>query len=164
MRPSDKVANPVFNVDRTLESLRRGHEERIVIMVFPELGISAYSIDDLVQQDALLDAVESAIESLRDASRTLLPVFAVGAPLRAHGRLYNTAVVVHAGRILGVVPKRYLPNYREFYERRHFAPGTPSGAQGIHVAGTVVPFGTDLLFRSEGLCEFVMHVELCEDL
>ena len=92
-------------------------------MIFPELGLSAYAIDDLLLQDALLDAVERAIDQLVEASRGLFPVLVVGAPLRFEGGLYNTAVVIHRGAILGVVPKTYLPNYREFYEQRHFVSG-----------------------------------------
>ncbi|RDI52243.1 NAD(+) synthase [Microvirga subterranea] len=162
--PRIEVANPSFNVDRTLELLHQGHDERIALMVFPELGLSAYAIDDLLHQDALLEAVESGISRLAAESSNLFPAFVVGAPLRAGDRLYNSAVVIHAGRILGVVPKAYLPNYREFYERRHFAPGAQIRGQEIAVAGIQVPFGVDLLFRSAGSCAFTFHVEVCEDM
>jgi NAD+ synthase (glutamine-hydrolysing) len=162
--PRIEVADPGFNVDRTLELLRQGHDERIALMVFPELGLSAYAIDDLLHQDALLDAVENGLARLAAESAGLFPAFAVGAPLRAGGRLYNAAVVIHDGRILGVVPKAYLPNYREYYERRHFAPGAEIRAREIDVAGFRVPFGVDLLFRSAGSCAFTFHVEVCEDM
>ncbi|MGO4526126.1 NAD(+) synthase [Microvirga sp. 2MCAF35] len=162
--PRIEVADPAFNVDRTLELLRRGHQERIALMVFPELGLSAYAIDDLLHQDALLEAVERGLAHLAEESADLFPAFVVGAPLRLDGRLYNAAVVIHAGRILGVVPKAYLPNYREFYERRHFAPGAGIRGQTIAVAGLRVPFGIDLLFRSAGSCAFTFHVEVCEDM
>jgi NAD+ synthase (glutamine-hydrolysing) len=162
--PRIEPADPGFNVERTLELLRRGHEERIALMTFPELGLSAYAIDDLLHQDALLESVESGLARLVAASADLFPVFVVGAPLRADGRLYNTAVVIHAGRILGVIPKAYLPNYREFYERRHFAPGAETRGQEIAVAGLQAPFGVDLLFRSTGSCRFTFHVEICEDM
>jgi len=162
--PRIEVADPAFNVERTLELLRQGHQERIALMVFPELGLSAYAIDDLLHQDALLEAVERGLVRLAEESADLFPAFVVGAPLRLDGRLYNAAVVIHAGRILGVVPKAYLPNYREFYERRHFAPGVGIRGQMITVAGLQVPFGIDLLFRSAGSCAFTFHVEVCEDM
>ena len=161
--PRTDVANPAFNVERTLELLARGHDERIGLMVFPELGLSAYAIDDLLFQDALLDAVEAAIARLVEASAKAFPVIVVGAPLRAEGRLYNTGVVIHAGSIVGVVPKMYLPNYREFYEKRHFSSGAGVRGRKVAVAGHTVPFGTDLLFRSAGTCPFTFHVEICED-
>ncbi|WP_457092396.1 NAD(+) synthase [Microvirga sp. P5_D2] len=162
--PRIEVADPSFNVERTLELLHRGHQERIALMVFPELGLSAYAIDDLLHQDVLLEAVERGIARLVEESTDLFPAFVVGAPLRLDGRLYNAAVVIHAGHILGVVPKAYLPNYREFYERRHFAPGVGIHGQTIAVAGAQVPFGIDLLFRSSGSCAFTFHVEICEDM
>ncbi|MET0743647.1 MAG: NAD(+) synthase [Microvirga sp.] len=162
--PRINVADPGFNAERTRELLRQGHDERIALMVFPELGLSAYAIDDLLHQDALLEAVEVALADLVAASRGLFPAFAVGAPLRHGGSLYNTAVVIHDGRLLGIVPKAYLPNYREFYERRHFAPGATMRGQEIAVAGHRVPFGVDLLFRSGGTCAFTFHVEVCEDI
>jgi NAD+ synthase (glutamine-hydrolysing) len=132
--------------------------------VFPELGLSAYAIDDLLLQDALLDSVEAEIARLVEASARLFPAFAVGAPLRIEGRLYNTAVVIAHGRILGVVPKIFLPNYREFYERRWFTSGQGVTGREIALAGrSGVPFGTDLLFRSTGTAAFTFHVEICED-
>lgn len=162
--PRIDVANPSFNLDRTRELLLEGHRERVSLMLFPELGLSAYAIDDLLQQDALLDSVETAIARLVQESVDLFPAFVIGAPLRGDGRLYNTAVVIHRGRILGVVPKAYLPNYREFYERRHFSPGVDVRGRNISLAGAEVPFGVDLLFRSAGTCLFTFHVEICEDM
>ena len=161
--PRIEVASPRFNADRTLELLREADAERVGLMVFPELGLSAYAIDDLLLQDALLDAVEVEIARLVEASRDLFPVFAVGAPLRFEGRLYNTAVVIGGGRILGVTPKVFLPNYREFYERRWFASGLGVAGKTLRLAGQDVPFGADLLFRSNGTAPFTFHVEICED-
>ena len=121
--PRIEPACPSYNGARTLDLLKQGDAERVALMVFPELGLSAYAIDDLHQQDALLDAVDAEIATLLDASKRLFPAFAVGAPIRSDGRLYNTAVIIHRGEILGVIPKIFLPTYREFYERRWFAPG-----------------------------------------
>ena len=162
--PEIKPADPRFNADETLELLAEGDRERTALMVFPELGLSAYAIDDLLLQDALLDAVEVEIARLVQASKGLFPTFAIGAPLRIEGRLYNTAVVISRGRILGVVPKTFLPNYREFYERRWFASGQGVRGRMIWLAGQEVPFGTDLLFRAVGHSTFTFHVEICEDI
>jgi len=161
--PQIALANPAGNAQETLGLLKRGDEQRVALMVFPELGLCGYSIEDLLMQDALLDAVEDAIGGLVEASRDLFPAFAVGAPLRCDGRLFNTAVVIHRGEILGVVPKTFLPNYREYYERRWFASGLGVVGRTIRVAGREVPFGTDQLFRSTGTASFTFHAEICED-
>ena len=161
--PRTAVVDPRFNLERTIDLLRKGHEQRVGLMVFPELGLSSYAIDDLLQQDALLDAVDASISRLVEQSAELFPAFAVGAPLRLDGKLYNTAVIIHAGRIIGIVPKAYLPNYREFYERRHFASGVDVCNRHAILAGQMVPFGIDLLFESSGTCPFTFHVELCDD-
>jgi len=162
--PRASVGDPAFAVAQTLELAAQGHATATAVMVFPELGLSSYAIDDFLFQDALLEAVERAIAQIVEASRSLFPVLVVGAPLAADGRLYNTAVVIHQGRILGVVPKSYLPNYREFYERRHFTPGLGVVGRSLAVAGQEVPFGVDLLFRSSGSVPFTFHVEICEDI
>ncbi|MBD8556103.1 NAD(+) synthase [Rhizobium sp. CFBP 8762] len=159
-----EVADPTFNATATLDLWRRGHAQHVALMVFPELGLSGYAIDDLLGQDALLDAVEDAVRDLVAASADLLPVALVGAPLRHQGRIYNCAVVIHAGRVLGVVPKVHLPNYREFYEKRWFASGRNIRNAMIDIAGQTAPFGVDLLFADAQDADFVFHVEVCEDL
>lgn len=162
--PECEVADPTFNATATLDLWRRGHAQHVALMVFPELGLSGYAIDDLLGQDALLDAVEDAVRDLVAASADLLPVALVGAPLRHQGRIYNCAVVIHAGRVLGVVPKVHLPNYREFYEKRWFASGRNIRNAMIDIAGQTAPFGVDLLFADAQDADFVFHVEVCEDL
>jgi NAD+ synthase (glutamine-hydrolysing) len=162
--PLVAVGEPRKNADSVLSMLADGDAARVAVMVFPELCLSAYAIDDLLFQDAVLDAVESEIARLIAASRDALPLFAVGAPLRVEGGLYNCAVVIHRGRLLGVVPKVHLPNYREFYERRHFASGAGIEGAEIAVAGHRAGFGADLLFAAGGKTGFVVHVEICEDL
>jgi NAD+ synthase (glutamine-hydrolysing) len=161
--PRIEVADPAFNFAETMRLAARGDAAKATIMVFPELGLSAYSIDDLLFQDALLDAVEARIGQLVEASQNLFPVLVVGAPLRSRGQLYNAAVVIHRGSILGVVPKTYLPNYREFYERRHFASGAGVRDGRIAVAGREAPFGIDLVFRASGPIAVSFHIEICED-
>jgi NAD+ synthase (glutamine-hydrolysing) len=162
--PHIAVGDPRRNGDNLLALLAAADAARIALFVLPELCLSAYAIDDLLFQDALLDEVERQLDRLLAASRDLHPVAAVGAPLRHQGRLYNCGVVLHRGRILGAVPKFYLPNYREFYERRHFTSGEAVAGRSITVAGREAPFGIDLLFAAQGEIPFTFHVEICEDL
>ena len=157
------VADPATNAARTLEQARAMHEQGVAVAVFPELGLSGYAIDDLFLQDVLLASVREAIDELVAASADLLPVLVVGAPLAHDNRVYNCAVVIHRGRVLGVAPKSYLPNYREFYERRWFAPG--DDVRGTIVLGCdEVPMGPDLLFEATEVPGLLLHVEVCEDL
>ncbi len=162
--PAAHVGDPAANTAAILELARQADAAKAAICVFPELSLSAYAIDDLLQQEALLGAVEAGIAQLTEASATLYPVLVVGAPLRHRARLYNTAVVIHRGRVLGVVPKAHLPNYREFYEKRHFTAGANVRGETIAVAGADVPFGVDLIFRSAGDIDAAFHVEICEDI
>src|SRR6476620_10296007 len=161
--PRCEVGDPQSNAQETLALMREGEKRNVDLMLFPELGISAYAIDDLLLQDALLDGVEEGLARLVDASKALRPVFIVGAPVRRNARLYNCGVVISRGKILGVTPKSFLPNYREYYENRWFAPGF--GLEGLEVtlAGETVPFGTDLLYSAADLPDFIFHVEICED-
>ena len=161
--PRLRPADPAYNTDRMLQLAARGDAECAAVLLFPELGVSAYAIDDLLLQDTLLDAVHAHLARLVEASARMLPVLVVGAPLVHRGRLFNTAVVIHRGQVLGVVPKLFLPNYREFYERRWFASGHGVHAESIAVAGHEAPFGMDLLFQAQGPCPFTFHVEICED-
>ncbi|SER42833.1 NAD+ synthase (glutamine-hydrolysing) [Faunimonas pinastri] len=157
------LADPAANAEAVIRVSRQCHEEGAALAVFPELGISGYSIGDILQQDVLLDAVEEAIDAIAEASADLLPLILVGAPLRHEQRLYNCAVAIHRGQVLGVVPKSYLPNYREFYEQRHFLSGAEIADDEILVAGREVPFGTDLLFQAEDVKSLIVHAEVCED-
>ena len=162
--PECEVADPEFNAKAILKLAHDGHDQHVALMVFPELCVSGYAIDDLLGQDVLLESVETSIGSIVDVSKQLTPVLLVGAPLRHEGRLFNCAVVIHAGRILGVVPKTHLPNYREFYEKRWFASGRAVLEAYISVAGQTVPFGTDLHFAAQNIADFIFHIEICEDL
>ena len=162
--PTVRVADPAYNTERTLELARRASECGAAVALFPELGISAYTNDDLFQQDALLEAVKVALESVIAASRTLVPVLLVGAPLRFENRLFNCAVVIYHGQILGIVPKSYLPNYREFYEKRQFASARDAVTREVRLLGQVVSFGADLVFDAENIPGFTLFAEICEDL
>jgi len=157
------IADPAANAESVLGLARACHDDAVALAVFPELTLSGYSIEDILLQDALLDAVEEALVEVVAASVVLLPVLVVGAPLRHGHRIYNTAVVIHRGRVLGVVPKSYLPTYREFYERRQVAAGDDQRGV-IRLGGAAVPFGPDLLFAAADLPGFVLHVEICEDM
>ena len=161
--PRVAVGDPAANAQAILELARQGHDQGADLIVFPELCVSAYAIDDLHLQDALLDAVEAAVAQICEASKALSPVLAIGAPVRRNGRLYNCALAISRGRILGVVPKSFLPNYREYYEKRWFAPGAGLTDLEVRLAGQTVPFGVDLLFAAEDLADFVFHLEVCED-
>ncbi|OLP53336.1 NAD(+) synthase [Rhizobium rhizosphaerae] len=161
--PVVSLGDPAANAAATLALAEEGHRRAAGLMVFPELGISGYSIDDLLGQAVLHEAVDQALAGLVEKSRELMPVLLVGAPLVHNGKLYNCAVVIHRGAILGVVPKTHLPNYREFYEKRWFAPGRDIRGETITVAGRPVPFGVDLLFAARDRANFVFHVEICED-
>ncbi len=167
------LADPVANAEATIEQVRRLDEDGVAVAVFPELGLTGYSIDDLLLQDVLLRDVESALAHLARATTDLRPLVAVGAPLRHGHRLYNCAVLLHRGEVVGITPKSYLPTYREFYEKRHFAAG--AGIIGEHFAPTFatgadadlldqVPFGTDLLVHVDDVPGLVVHAEVCEDM
>ena len=162
--PAVAVGDPGFNAAETLALARDGHARGCDLMLFPELGLSAYAIDDLFLQDALLARVDAEIAGLAAASADLAPVLVVGAPVRHGGALYNSAVVIHRGKILGIVPKSFLPNYREFYENRWFAPGAGVVGLKAQLAGQSVPFGTDLVFEATDLADFSFAAEICEDL
>lgn len=144
--PKIRVADPVYNAERTIELAGRASEANAVVVLFPELGLSAYSNDDLFHQDALLDGVLEGVEKVVRASETLTPVLLVGAPLRFESKLFNCAVAIHRGQILGIIPKSYLPNYREFYEKRQFTAARCAVGREVHLLGEVVPFGNDLIF------------------
>lgn len=158
------IADPAANAAAVLDQAQDCHDDAVGLAVFPELTLSGYSIEDLLLADILLDAVEAALADVVAGSADLLPVLVVGAPLRHRHRMYNCAVVIHRGAVLGIVPKSYLPTYREFYERRQAAAGDDQGGGTIRVLGGDVPFGPDLLFAAVDVPGFVLGVEICEDM
>jgi NAD+ synthase (glutamine-hydrolysing) len=158
------IAEPVRNAESVVEVSRRLSDSGVAVAVFPELALTGYAVEDLLGQDVLLDAVHEGLALVARATASLLPVIIVGAPLRHRDRLFNTAVVLHRGRVLGVVPKIHLPNYREFYERRQFASGRGIVGLEIDVAGQRAPFGTDLLFDAIDVPGLTVGVEICEDM
>src|SRR5438045_4289155 len=161
--PSLRVADPAFNLERTIELAKQAAKANVAVALFPELGISAYSNEDLFHQDALLDASKTAVERLVKASEELTPVLIVGAPLQFDGKLFNCGVVIYRGRVLGLVPKTYLPNYREFYEKRQFTSGRNAISREVLFLGENVAFGNGLIFEAQNIEGFGLHVEICED-
>ena len=162
--PLVRVGDPHYNLEATVELMRETAREKAVLAVFPELGLSAYSCEDLFHQQALIEGAQQALTKLLGATRNLPLAALVGLPVAVDGLLYNCAALVCQGRLVGVVPKIYLPNYREFYEGRQFTPGNTARQTQIELAGQSAPFGTDLLFRLRELPKLVLHVEICEDL
>ena len=172
--------DPAANAAAIIEQARTLAEDGVCLAAFPELCLTGYAIDDLLLSDVLLSDVLAAIETLRAASADLLTALVVGAPLRLGDRLYNCALVIQGGRVRGVAPKSYLPTYREFYEKRHFAPGDalPAGVESIELPGVRsgsgstdgvepsarVPFGANLLFEVADVPGLTFHVEVCEDM
>lgn len=162
--PPCRVADVEANARAHLELWREAHREGANVVVFPELGLSAYTARDLFFDTHLLDQCEARLGWLAREGAELAPLAIVGLPVRHGHGLYNCAAVLQEGRVLGVVPKSFLPSYREFEERRWFRPGTevPPNAHVV-VAGAEVPFGTDLLFAADGVRDLVVGVEICED-
>ncbi len=161
--PSVKVADCEFNTQQTIKEIEACADAGVSLVCFPELGLTGYTCGDLFLQKSLYDAAEKGLESIIKSSKKLDIVAVIGLPAAIGGKLYNCAAVVCKGRLLGIVPKTHLPNYKEFYEKRHFAEGFKAAAE-ITFAGQKTLFGTDLLFCEKNSPEFVMAVELCEDL
>lgn len=165
------MADPAKNAEATIEQVRALHKDGVAVALFPELGLSGYAIDDLFMQDVLLEEVDKAIITIAEASAKLTPIIVVGAPLLIGNRLLNCAVVIQGGEVVGVAPKSYLPNYREFYEKRWFAAGDDAVDTlinrpqwpGADEDGDIA-YGTDLLFEATDVPGLTVHVEICEDM
>ncbi|WP_370326062.1 NAD(+) synthase [Euzebya sp.] len=161
--PRATVGDPAVNADTTIELAERADAEGADLVVFPELNLSSYAIDDLHTQEGMRVAVDAALRRVVTATEGLHPLLLIGVPLLRGDRLYNCAVAVHRGDVLGVVPKSFLPNYREYYEKRWFSPGAGIVGAEITAAGRTVPFGTDLLFAATDHPDAVIAVDVCED-
>ena len=160
------LADPATNAERHLEVLRDLHDQQVGIAVFPELSLTGYSLDDLVMQEPLLDAAEQAVLTVLEASEELMPIIVLGAPLRAmdRTRIFNCAVVIHRGRILGITPKQNLPSYREFYERRWFAPGDDVAHQAVRLGNEDATLTPHNVITVEDVPGLSLFVEICEDM
>ena len=163
--PELKLADPGTNAERTVKLLRQAEGQGVNLAVFPEMGLTGYTCHDLFHTLTLQHAAEAALAQVADATADEYQgVAVVGLPVAVGGQLFNAAAVLHAGRILGIVPKSYLPNYKEFYDSRYFSPARNAVVNEVVIAGQRVPFGTDLLFECLTLPDFVLGVEICEDL
>jgi len=161
--PQCRVADPAYNAEQTIALLREAADSGAALVAFPELGLSSYSCDDLFHQRALLDGCEAALAAVLAASESLPTVAIVGMPLRVEQRLFNCAVVLQRGRLLGVLPKTYLPNYGEFYEARQFNSAEDASVGEISLLGQRIPFGSAQVFAAADLPLLRFHVEICED-
>ncbi len=161
--PSLRVSDPLSNSERIIGLAQGASDAYAAIALFPELGVSAYTNEDLFHQETLLDASQEALLRIVEASQSLTPLLLVGAPLRFENRLFNCAIIIHQGKILGIVPKSYLPNYREFYEKRQFASARDAIHGEVTLFGKSIPFGNDLIFTAANVPDFALHVEICED-
>ncbi|MEA2145301.1 MAG: hypothetical protein QOG59_888 [Solirubrobacteraceae bacterium] len=161
--PFVRPADPAYNAQRSLVLARKASQAGAALVLFPELGLSAYAIDDLLHQQVLADGTLAALEEIVAASQSLAPVLIVGMPLWSEGGLFNAAVVIHRGRVLGAVPKSYLPEYREFYEKRQFRAARDVIGSEVQLPGGPVPFGPDLVFACRDVAGLAVHVEICED-
>ncbi|MDB5736891.1 MAG: nadE [Sphingomonas bacterium] len=161
--PIATAGDPAANADAAIALAKDAGARHVDLLVFPELNLSSYAIDDLHLQEGFQNAVEAALARVLAETAKIATVLALGVPLRRNGRLYNTAVIAARGRVLGVIPKSFLPNYREYYEKRWFAPGAGLTGLTIDVAGQSAPFGTDLIFAASDLPHFVFAAEICED-
>ena len=161
--PKIAPADPKANAAEIIAIAKTADKQHAALVLFPELGLSGYAIDDLLLQTALLDAVEEELRRIVEVSANLFPTLIVGAPLRHENAVFNCAVVIHRGDILGVVPKSFLPNYREFYEKRQFAAAAHAMQSTIHLFGAEIPFGADLVFEARDYPGYALGVEICED-
>jgi NAD+ synthase (glutamine-hydrolysing) len=163
--PQLRVADTRFNAARTVDLLHRAADEAVDVVVFPEMGLTGYTCNDLFYQRTLQEGAADALRSVAVASARLFDGLAVvGLPLVVDDQVYNCAAVLHRGDVLGVVPKSYLPTYKEFYDARFFAPASTAYSSTVRLFGREVPFGTDLLFRCANVTDLVVGVEICEDL
>jgi NAD+ synthase (glutamine-hydrolysing) len=156
-------ADPVANAERILAFWREAHEAKAAVLLTPELSLTGYAIDDLLLQDSLLNAVDAALARLKAESKSLFPILIVGAPIRMRGALYNCAVVIQGGDVLGIVPKSFLPNYREFYEKRYFGVAPDRHVHAIEFLDGGTNFGANQIFYHAENPDFSFHVEICED-
>jgi NAD+ synthase (glutamine-hydrolysing) len=162
--PEVRVADPAYNAAQTITMMRQACDRKALLAVFPELGLSAYSCEDLFHQQTLLDGCIEALDKVLKASLDMPLIAIVGMPLQVQGMLFNCAVVLYRGQIVGVAPKTYLPCYREFYEVRQFVPAAYSPVDTISLLGRdEIPFGNRLLFQVKDQPLFTFYVEICED-
>ena len=161
--PPVKVGNVEFNTEQIIQFASRAAKEGAALVVFPELALTGYTVADLFHQRALLAEIRPAIERIEKFSGKIRAVIVVGAPVETSGKLFNCGVVISGGKTRGIVPKSYIPGYKEFYEERWFSAARDLGTKEINWGGRKVPIGTDLLFHIANHPEAILGVEICED-
>lgn len=162
--PKLKVADTEFNCNEIIKQIEIASNNKIQIAVFPELCVTGYTCQDLFEQDTLLEEAEKALNKILDYTNNLDIICIIGMPIKAENQLFNTAVVIQKGKILGIVPKTFIPNYGEFYERRWFASSKNANKREIEILDQKVPFGIDLLFKDKENNEICFGIEICEDI
>lgn len=162
--PKLKVADTEFNCNEIIKQIEVASNNKIQIIVFPELCVTGYTCQDLFEQDALLEEAEKALNRILDYTNNLDIICIIGMPIKAENQLFNTAVVIQKGKILGIVPKTFIPNYGEFYEKRWFASSKNANKKEIEILDQKVPFGIDLLFKDKENNEICFGIEVCEDI
>jgi NAD+ synthase (glutamine-hydrolysing) len=162
--PELRIADIEFNVSAIISLIKQAVKEKVQVAVFPEMALTGYTIGDLVQQDVLLSQAEKGLGRILEETAGIDMLLAIGMPVALDGKIFNCAVILNSGRILGVIPKAFLPSYREFYEDRWFSPAGDACSDTVDLAGQKAPFGRDILFRLGGESAAVVGVEVCEDL
>lgn len=162
--PKLKVADTEFNCNEIIKQIEVASNNKIQIAVFPELCVTGYTCQDLFEQDTLLEEAEKALNKILDYTNNLDIICIIGMPIKAENQLFNTAVVIQKGKILGIVPKTFIPNYGEFYEKRWFASSKNANKKEIEILDQKVPFGIDLLFKDKENNEICFGIEICEDI
>lgn len=162
--PKLKVADTEFNCNEIIKQIEVASNNKIQIAVFPELCVTGYTCQDLFEQDTLLEEAEKALNRILDYTNNLDIICIIGMPIKAENQLFNTAVVIQKGKILGIVPKTFIPNYGEFYEKRWFASSKNANKKEIEILDQKVPFGIDLLFKDKENNEICFGIEICEDI
>ena len=158
--PGVKVGDCKYNAQQIESLIIQAEGKGVEIICFPELSITAYTCGDLFAQQLLLDEAEMCLISILDFTRSLDIISIIGLPVSYHGTLLNCAAVIQKGKILGLIPKTYLPNYKEFYEQRWFTSGDVHGNSNVLICGQMVPLSRHLVFNTPSCC---FGVEICED-
>jgi len=162
--PALQVADVDFNITNIIELIKKAGKEGVQVLAFPEMAVTGYTIGDLVQHQALLSKAEDGLNAILKTSADFEMVLIIGLPLSIDQKVFNCAAVLNHGQILGVIPKTYLPSYKEFYEERWFASSRDANSDSIELSGQHVPFGTDILFSIRGIPSAIVGVEVCEDM
>lgn len=162
--PKLKVADCIYNTEKILELIDEAKKSNIALLVFPELCITAYTCGDLFMQNKLIDESQKSLCKIAEATKGCDMLIFVGVPVVTDCQTFNCAAALQNGNILGLIPKTYLPNYGEFYEKRWFSPSGGLIQKNAEICGKVIPIGTDILFKAENMPEFIVGAEICEDL